>query len=251
MTLDHEADEIFSAFRRRSAEGSLVVAQLGQSLDGRIATLTGESKYINGQAALEHLHRLRAHVDAVLVGVGTVVADDPLLTVRLVPGRDPVRVIVDPKGRLPHSARCLACPRARNIVVRAHDAVTALPPGVDEIRLPTEAGWLDPNAVVEALARRGLRRILVEGGAHTISGFIDAGAVDRLHVLVAPMILGSGKPGLELAPIKSLHHALKPATRVRMLADGNVLFDCDLRAEAAAPVRPVAIEAFPQAIAAE
>jgi riboflavin-specific deaminase-like protein len=251
MTFDRDADEIFLPFRRRDARAPLVVAQLGQSLDGRIATLTGESKYINGQAALEHLHRLRAHVDAVLVGVGTVVADDPLLTVRLVPGRDPVRVVLDPKGRLPHHARCLACPRARNIVVRGHDAVAAPPPGVEEIRLPSEAGWLDPNAVVAALAARGLPRVLVEGGAHTISGFIDAGAVDRLHVLVAPMILGSGKPGLELAPIKSLHLALKPATRVRLLADGNVLFDCDLRAEAAAPVKPVLPEAFPQVVAAE
>lgn len=251
MTSDHDASEIFSSFLRGDTDAPLVVAQLGQSLDGRIATLTGESKYINGQAALEHLHRLRAHVDAVLVGVGTVVADDPLLTVRLVPGRDPTRVIIDPKGRLPHDARCLSCRRARNIVVRGLDATTRTPPGVDIIRLPTEAGWLDPNAVVAALVERGLSRILVEGGAHTISGFIDAGAVDRLHVLVAPMILGSGKPGLELAPIKSLHHALKPATRVRLLADGNVLFDCDLRAEAAAPVRSIAPEAYPQAVAAE
>jgi len=206
----------------------LVVAQLGQSLDGRIATLTGESKYINGKAALEHLHRVRANVDAVVVGVGTVIADDPQLTVRLVPGRHPVRVVIDPSGRIPHGARVVADRSVRTIIVQGAGAAPA-PSGLEVIRFPTETGILDPCAIVSALAGLGLPRILVEGGARTISGFVDAGAVDRLHVLVAPMILGSGKPGLELAPIAALHHALKPKTAVHVLTDGNVLFDCDLR----------------------
>src|SRR5258706_10172199 len=84
-----------------------VVAQLGQSLDGRIALPTGESKYINGPAALDHLHRLRAEVDAVIVGIGTVIADDPELTVRRVEGRNPARVIIDPNARLALPCRCL------------------------------------------------------------------------------------------------------------------------------------------------
>lgn len=85
-------------------EGPLVVAQLGQSLDGRIATLTGASKYISGFEALKHLHRLRAEVDAVLIGVGTLIADDPALTVRHVTGKHPVRVVLDPSGRAPEDA---------------------------------------------------------------------------------------------------------------------------------------------------
>jgi diaminohydroxyphosphoribosylaminopyrimidine deaminase / 5-amino-6-(5-phosphoribosylamino)uracil reductase len=215
---DQEGDEIFSPFRNGCGDQPLVVAQLGQSLDGRIATLTGDSKYINGAAALRHLHKVR----------GTVEADDPLLTVRLVPGRHPVRVVLDPRGRVSHDKRCFQCGQAPTIVIQGLDAAPA-PAGCEVIRLASEAGYLDPRDVVQALFARGLKRILVEGGARTISGFIDAGVVDRLHVLVAPMILGSGKPGLELAPIKTLEHALRPDTRVRLLEDGNVLFDCDLR----------------------
>lgn len=206
---------------------SLVIAQLGQSLDGRIATLTGESRYINGRAALEHLHHIRACVDAVVVGAGTVIADNPRLTVRLVKGRSPVRVIIDPRARVPHSVNCISDRAVRTIRIQACEAPA--PIGVEILRLPAIAGQISPRAIVEALATLGLRRLLIEGGASTISNFIDSSVVDRLHVLVAPVILGSGKPGLDLAPIGKLCHALRPETAVHVLGDGNVLFDCDLR----------------------
>ncbi|MCP8938389.1 RibD family protein [Alsobacter sp. SYSU M60028] len=204
-----------------------VIAQLGQSLDGRIATTTGESRYINRAAALDHLHRLRAHVDAVVVGIGTVLADDPLLDVRRVPGPNPARVVLDPSGRLPPESRCLRDDGTRRIVVR--QASAARREGVEEIVLPSDAGAPWPRAVVAALLERGLGRILVEGGARTISSFIDAGCVDRLHVLVAPLIIGSGKPGLEMSPVGRLRDALRPVTTVHVFDDGDVLFDCDLR----------------------
>jgi len=204
-----------------------VVAQLGQSLDGRIATLSGESRWINRSAALDHVHRLRAAVDAVVVGIGTVTADDPLLNVRRVAGRHPARVVIDPSGRLPASARCLGDDGVRRIVVRSTEG--PLPPGVESIALPRERGVVPPSRIVSALFERGLKRLLIEGGATTVSTFIDAGVVDRLHVLVAPMILGSGKTGLTLAPIDTIADALRPPTSVHILADGDVLFDCDLR----------------------
>ncbi len=116
----------------------------------------------------------------------------------------------------------------RRIVIRATSRPTS--DGVEEIVLPIGEGGIAPQDVLDALVARGLKRILVEGGANTISRFIDAGCVDRLHVLVAPMIIGSGKTGLDLAPVASLSHALRPATSVTVLADGDVLFDCDLRA---------------------
>ncbi|MBM3488717.1 MAG: RibD family protein [Alphaproteobacteria bacterium] len=210
-----------------AAARPLVVAQLGQSLDGRIATVSGESRYINGGAALDHLHALRAHVDAVVVGIGTVVADDPLLTVRRVPGRNPARVIIDPNGRLPEGARCIADDGADRLVIRT--APAAVPRGVEELVIPAHGPWINPATIIAALQRRGYHRVLIEGGARTISLFLDSGRVDRLHVLVAPMIIGSGKPGLELAPIVELGRALRPATTVAVLADGNVLFACDLR----------------------
>ena len=207
-----------------------VVAQLGQSLDGRIATLTGESQWINGDGALDHVHRLRAAVDAVIVGVGTVIADNPRLNVRRVAGRNLARVVIDPSGRAPPGSHCLAPDGGRCIVVTAHEGKFS--DDVEVIVLPRENGRLKPVSIISALWTLGLKSILIEGGAHTVSSFLDARAVDRLHVLVAPVILGSGKPGLSLEPIDTLAQALRPATHVHVLADGDVLFDCDLRQQA-------------------
>jgi riboflavin-specific deaminase-like protein len=205
----------------------MVIAQLGQSLDGRIATPTGSSKYINGTGALDHLHRLRASVDAVIVGVATVIADDPLLTVRRVQGANPARVIIDPNGRMPHSARLLHDGAAPVYVIRS--TCTKPVPGARVVTTESDGQGCCPRAILRALSEMGLRRVLVEGGAFTVSRFIEAGAVDRLHLLVAPVILGSGKPGLALPPIDRVSEAMRPKTRVVPLEGGDVLFDCDLR----------------------
>ncbi|WP_244424639.1 RibD family protein [Methylobacterium nodulans] len=203
-----------------------MIAQLGQSLDGRIATLSGDSKYINRGAALDHLHRLRAHVDAIVVGIGTVLADDPRLTVRRVAGRSPARIVIDPAGRIPAQAQCLREDGVRRIVVCRPD--TRIPACAEALRIEAPEAF-PPQALVSALGRLGFRRILIEGGARTISGFIDAGAIDRLHLMVAPLLLGSGRHGLDLRPIAALHEAMRPLTRCYPLCDGDVLFDCDLR----------------------
>lgn len=222
-------DDPYSLIANAPQARPFVVAQLGQSLDGRIATPAGESRWINKDAALDHVHRLRAIVDAVLVGVGTVTADDPMLNVRRVQGRHPARVVIDPTGRMPAGARCLTADGVRRVIVTTPEAAIR-PDGVEVIRLPRSAsGGIDPKLIVSALHEAGLCRLLVEGGASTVSQFMDAGAIDRLHVLVAPVILGSGKTGLALSPISRLAEARRPRTRVYVLADGDVLFDCDLR----------------------
>ncbi len=226
-----DSPDCLAPIRDAPADCSFVVAQLGQSLDGRIATLSGESRYINGAAALDHLHRLRASVDAVVVGAGTIVADDPLLTVRRVPGRSPARVVIDPSGRLDGSGRWLARDGRRLFLV---SAAGRAPHGAELVRVAARDGVLPPADIIEALAARGLRKLLIEGGARTISHFIDAGRVDRLHVLVAPVILGSGVVGINLAAIESLEQALRPRVSARALGGGDVLFDCDLRAGASA-----------------
>lgn len=214
-------------------EGPLIVAQLGQSLDGRIATLTGASKYISGFESLRHLHLLRAEVDAVVIGVGTLIADDPALTVRHVEGRNPVRVVIDPGGRAPHDAKIMKDGLAEVICVTRPGA--SAPPGVRHIELePDEGEAFSPGAIIAALREAGCPRLLIEGGADTLARFIDARAVDILHVQVSPMILGSGKSGLSLAPIDGLDEAIRPRTSVHLFSDGDVLFTCDLRGVRAA-----------------
>ncbi len=221
------AETIFAPIIAASSDRPFVVAQLGQSLDGRIATLNGESRWINGPGALDHLHRLRSHVDAVVVGIGTIIADDPDLTVRRVIGPQPVRVIIDPNDRLQASARCLATGDSRCLVVT--NTERPVPEGAELLIVNASGARIAPNDIAEALFNRGLKKILVEGGATTVSHFVDAGIVDRIHILVAPMILGSGIPGLSLSPINNLDQALRPETMVHVLDGGDVLFDCDLR----------------------
>ncbi len=214
------------ALREAAAQGTpLVVGQLGQSLDGRIATPTGHSHYINGPEAITLLHRLRAEVDAVVVGAGTARADDPQLTVRHVDGRDPARVLIDRRRSAGAGLRLLRDDGCRRIVF-GH-ALEGDPDGVETIAAD---GQIAPHAVLRALGERGLTRILVEGGATTVSGFIAAGAIDRIVVLVAPMIIGSGPSGIVLPPIDRLDGALRPAVEVATLPGGDVVFDCDLRA---------------------
>jgi riboflavin-specific deaminase-like protein len=208
----------------------VVVGQIGQSLDGRIATESGHSKYINGPAGLDHLHRLRALVDAVVIGVGTALADDPQLTVRRVAGPQPARVVIDPKGRLPASARVFAGDGVRRLLITAQGAPAAPPSGVEILALPTTDARIAPSTILAALAECGMHRVLIEGGADTVSRFLAAGCLDRLHVMVAPIILGAGRASFILPPIERADQALRMLVRAHQL-DDDVLFDCDLSAQ--------------------
>lgn len=222
--------DVFGPLRMGTVDDLVIVGQIGQSLDGRIATETGHSKYINGPAGLVHLHRLRALVDAVVVGVGSAIADDPQLTVRRVAGPQPARVVIDPNGRLGADARMFADNGARRLLITAQGTRCAPPSGVEIIALPAVDGHIAPSSIVTALAGCGLRRMLIEGGANTVSRFLVAGCLDRLHVIVAPIILGGGGPGLILPPLERADQALRMPIRVHKIED-DVLFDCDLSAQ--------------------
>ncbi len=221
-------EEIFGPLRTGKVDDLVIIGQVGQSLDGRVATATGRSHYINCTAALAHLHRLRALVDAVVIGVGTVCADDPQLTVRRVSGPNPARVIIDPHGRLPPRARLLH-QDGRTIVITVENAACPRP-GTETVALPARAGQIAPPDILTALAQLGLRRILVEGGANTLSRFLEAGCLDRLHVLVAPLILGAGRSSFAFGAIDRIEEALHPMARAHRLGD-DMLFDCDLSAQ--------------------
>jgi diaminohydroxyphosphoribosylaminopyrimidine deaminase/5-amino-6-(5-phosphoribosylamino)uracil reductase len=209
----------------------LVIGQLGQSLDGRIATVSGRSHYITGPEDIRRLHRLRALVDAVIVGAETVAHDDPQLTVREVDGENPVRVVLDPDGRLGKDCRVFSDGAVRTLVVRrATDPPTdpRTPEAPEIVTLPSaDPGGFEPGAVLEALRGRGFRRVLVEGGGVTVSRFLEAGLLDRLHLTVAPILMGSGRRGITLPPIETLDQALRPPCRHFSLGD-DLLFDMDL-----------------------
>ena len=214
-------------------DSRLVIGQIGQSLDGRIATEQGHSHYITGPADIRRLHRLRALVDAVVVGAGTVAADNPRLTVREVEGENPVRVVLDPNGRLGADRAVFRDGAARTMVVRRADASGPVSrPSRDVLELPADAGSaygsLAPSAIVAVLRAQGLSRILVEGGGVTVSRFLGAGVLTRLHVAVAPLLIGSGRHALTLPPVLSLDRALRPPFRRFPLGD-DLLFDLDLR----------------------
>src|SRR3954447_22073258 len=159
--------EIFGPMRG-AAEEMVAIGQFGQSIDARIATAGGDSHYINGAAGLAHLHRLRALVDAVVVGIGTALADDPQLTVRRVEGPHPARVVIDPRGRLPPAARLLAADGADRLVVTAEGTCLALPDGVESLACRAEGRHIAPEEILGQLAARGFRRIMIEGGAQTV-----------------------------------------------------------------------------------
>lgn len=196
-----------------AARGPLVIGQLGQTLDGRIATAGGHSHYVNGPVALDHLHRLRALADAVLVGAGTLRGDDPALTVRRCRGENPVRIVLTGGGPVPRDRK-----------VFADGAATTLVTGVD---LPCEAGEggiVSARSVLDSLAAIGLDVVLIEGGAVTLSRFLAAGCLDRLHLLVAPTVLGSGRPGIMLDEVQSMDQVIRFTASRHDLGE-DTLFD--------------------------
>lgn len=207
----------------------LVFAQIGQSLDGRIATESGDAQDVSGADGLAHLHRLRALADAVVIGVKTALHDDPQLTVRLADGDSPARVVIDPDGRLPNGAQLLNDASVRRIVIQAVDKLR--PEGVETITLD-RSDWICPQAILSALSAQGFKRILIEGGGITIAQFLEAGLLDRLHIAVAPLLIGSGPQSLTTAPIGTLAAARRPRVETYNLGS-DTLFDCALTVDAA------------------
>lgn len=209
----------------------ITIGHLGQSLDGFIATHSGDSQFVTGDDNMVHMHRLRALCDAIVVGAGTVAADDPQLTTRRVEGSSPTRAIVDPERRLTPSARVFVdeaaptiyfCGRARIPAGETHvGAATVI--GIEE----TSEGVANVAQVLAHLRERGCARVFVEGGGVTVSAFLEAKLLDRLQITVAPVFIGDGRPAIRLSPPNRLRDCLRPPCRVfRMGAD--VLFDCDL-----------------------
>lgn len=209
----------------------LTVAHLGQSLDGYIATGTGDSYYVTGAQNIVHLHRMRALSDAVIVGAATVSDDDPRLTARLAGGPSPVRVVLDPTRRLAETRAVFSDRRAPTLLVCDERLVGAGPAvlgAAEVLGVACRSGRLDLAAVVARLHARGLNALFVEGGGRTVSGFLESGLLDRLQIAVAPLVMGQGRPGVRLPASERIAECLRPAHRTFAMG-ADVLFDCDLR----------------------
>jgi riboflavin-specific deaminase-like protein len=207
--------------------GRMIVAHLGQSADGYVATFAGTTKFITGAADIEHNHRLRALFDAVLVGASTVAIDDPQLTTRLVPGRTPVRVVLDPNARLSAQHVLFRDRAAQTLVVVDSTRRCALPDHIGRLPMPRVDDTFDLHDVVARLRGLGLNRIFVEGGAVTVGHFLRAGLLDRLQLAVAPVRLGPAPTPQATPPCLPALETLSRRVRRFRLGD-DVLFDADL-----------------------
>jgi diaminohydroxyphosphoribosylaminopyrimidine deaminase / 5-amino-6-(5-phosphoribosylamino)uracil reductase len=213
-----------------------VTLKFAQTLDGRIATATGNSQWISSPASRRLAHQLRCEHDAILIGIGTALADDPQLNVRLANGRDPLRVIVDSRLRLPLTARVIADGAAQHTLVATTKMadpkhVRAIKrAGAEVLRLPAVQGaQVDLRQLLTALARRGIRSVLVEGGAQIITSFLSARLADRIVVFIAPKIIGKGTEAIGDLGITRLQEAIQ-VTRLRTRRLGpDIVFDGQLR----------------------
>lgn len=204
-------------FHHRRLGRPWVRLKLAASLDGRIALANGDSKWITGPEARTLVHRWRDELDAILVGVGTVRADDPTLDCRRARGRDPIRVVMDSRLRTPHTARLLRVGRAPVWIASARAAPESRArrlsaAGAEILPVTAREGRVSPKALLRTLGRRGLTSVLVEGGGSVAASFLRAGMVDEICLFQAPLLIGGdGIPMIQGLEIGSLGRAIRLA----------------------------------------
>ena len=234
---EEEGSRLIADFARHIRTGlPYVISKAAVTLDGRTAARTGDSKWITGEAARREAHRMRAQADAVLVGVGTVVADDPSLTVRHVDGRDPYRIVLDTSLRTPADAQLVLHESRRPTwIFHGPDASTdrrskLAREGVELIEAPTVEGRLSLPDIMRELGARGIVRVLAEGGATVHGALLEAELVSAMAVFVAPVILGDPE-AIPLARAGGIERVAEGrrlvAPRVRVLGE-DVLVEGEL-----------------------
>jgi diaminohydroxyphosphoribosylaminopyrimidine deaminase/5-amino-6-(5-phosphoribosylamino)uracil reductase len=224
-----EAERLNAAFLHAvRAQRPFVTAKWAMTLDGKTATTTGDSRWISSEASRRIVHRERDASDAIVVGVGTVLADDPSLTVRLAPEDDvraprpgaPWRVIFDSQARTPLNAKIVANNLDRRTFILVGDDAPAsrvealVAAGVEVDPIGTRDGRIDPNAALQELHRRGLIRVLLEGGGELTAALFEERLVDRVLAFIAPKLIGGRR-----APSALGGSGLEPMARAEELSD--------------------------------
>ncbi len=214
-----------------------VTVKFAQSLDGRIATGNGDSKWISSEASRKLAHRERALHDAVLVGAGTVLADDPELTVRLARGKNPVRIVLDAGLRIPLGARVLRNQAsARTILATAQSSRDKRKTsqlsraGIDVLFLPeAKQGGIDPAGLLAALGKQEISSLLVEGGSKIITLFLKSGLADRLLIFTAPRIIGAGIEAVGDLGTRQVRDALRLDYRKVFRSGPDIVVDARIK----------------------
>lgn len=238
-----EAEELNKAYSHwMKTKRPYVTLKAGMTLDGKIATATGESKWITGQPSRREVHRLRREVDAVLVGVGTVVRDDPSLTARLGPRlarlaeRQPLRVVVDSRLRIPLKAKVLAQQKVAKTVVATTELAdpakkrALLEQGIEVLTFPAAGGNVSLAALMSDLGRRGIISVLLEGGGTLNAAMLKARLVQRVRLYVAPLLLGGndaksvigGKGPARLVSATRLRHLTTRGVGGDLVVEGDL-----------------------------
>jgi diaminohydroxyphosphoribosylaminopyrimidine deaminase/5-amino-6-(5-phosphoribosylamino)uracil reductase len=232
--LEEEARALNEVYFHYTQKGRpFITVKYAQSLDGRIATSKGDSRWISSESSRRFAHRLRAQHDAIMVGIGTVLADDPQLTVRLLKGRNPMRIVLDSRLRIPLNAQVLQG-EAKTLIVttdaHAKKKVQAIQKQGKVVLLVQrdKKGQAELKTLIQVLAEWGISSILVEGGREIITSFLKGGLVNRMVAITAPLILGKGIAGIGDLGIKDLKGSMRPSSyKVRRLGE-DVIFDLRL-----------------------
>ena len=217
---------------RATATRPYVVVKYAQTLDGRIATSTGDARWISGVEERRTSHALRAACDAVLVGIGTVMRDDPQLTVRMVPGASPIRVVLDSNLKIADDACVLTDDAATTVLTTSASSrerrVDLRRRGISVTVVPGGPHGLDLEAAMNALFRDGIRSVLVEGGSRVITSFLSSRLVDRLVVGISPRVLGSGTEAVRDLGITEVARSIRLERRVVHAVGQDVLVAGDI-----------------------
>jgi len=241
--LERECRQLNEVFFKYMTTGyPFVTVKYAQTLDGRIATRSGRSRWISSPPSLKYAHRLRSLHDGILVGAGTILKDDPELTCRLVKGRNPRRVIVDSALGIPLSAKVLLDQdRAKTVIFTTNRGQREKQKNLGErgvdIRVVDgdDDGRIDLRELLKALGREGISSVLVEGGSRIITSFLKEGLADRLVVVTAPKILGKGIEAVGDLGIDDLDRAIRLDIKKIVRSGDDILLDARVKKGPDAP----------------